>query len=241
MKTLRVAAGFALLLGLTGCGGSDEDTAAKTVMPDVKGRQLDVALNDIKSAGFEDEVDVTGGGTFGIVDESNWKVCDQAPAAGQALKGAPRLTVDRSCGEGATESTTLSEPEAEEILTAANNGDLAALLAERDDCSDTIERFASTYRGRTIQFDGNIAAMSKHGDTDSRYDILVRPGDFSDSSAIGPNFQFRDVNISDLHLAGSNRPDSVGQGDNLHVTAEVENHDSGSCLFLLDPVSTEVR
>lgn len=106
MKALRLAVGFALLLGLAGCGGSDQDTATKTVMPDVKGRQLDVALSDIKRAGFEDEVEVIGGGTFGIVVKSNWKVCDQSPAAGQALKGAPRLTVDRSCGDGATESTT---------------------------------------------------------------------------------------------------------------------------------------
>ena len=106
MKALRLAAGFTLILGLAGCGGSDQDTATATVMPDVKGRQLDVALSDIKRAGFEDEVEVIGGGTFGVVDESNWQVCDQLPAAGQPLTAAPQLTVDRSCGDGATESTT---------------------------------------------------------------------------------------------------------------------------------------
>lgn len=108
MNALRLAAGFALILGLAGCGGSDQEAATSTVMPDVVGRQLDVALSDIKSAGFEDKVEVTGGGTFGIVNKSNWQVCDQSPAAGLELKGAPQLTVDRSCGDDASESTTTS-------------------------------------------------------------------------------------------------------------------------------------
>lgn len=100
MKALRFAVGLALLVGLAGCGGSDP-----TLMPDVMGRRLDVALSEIKRAGFEDKVEVVGRGTFGIVNKSNWKVCDQSPAAGQVLKGAPRVTVDRSCGDGATKST----------------------------------------------------------------------------------------------------------------------------------------
>jgi hypothetical protein len=83
-------------------------------MPGVTGRQLDVALDGIKRAGFEDEVDVDGGGTFGVVVESNWEVCDQSPAAGDAIKEAPRLTVDRSCDDGSSSGstqTTTSEPE----------------------------------------------------------------------------------------------------------------------------------
>ena len=38
--------------------------------------------------------------------ESNWQVCDQLPTAGKAVSVAPRLTVDRSCGEEAPEPTT---------------------------------------------------------------------------------------------------------------------------------------
>jgi hypothetical protein len=110
MKALCLAIGLALLLALEGCGGSDQataakDPAAKTVMPDVEGRQLDVALSDIKQAGFKDKVHVDGGGTFGIIKKSNWKVCEQSPAAGQAITTAPRLTVDRSCDDAATAST----------------------------------------------------------------------------------------------------------------------------------------
>lgn len=113
MKAFRLVAGFALVLGLASCGESEQAAVTKTVMPDVKGRQLDVALSDVKRAGFEDEVEVDGGGTFGVVDESNWQVCDQLPAPGDAIKEAPRLTVDRSCDDGSSSEatqTTTSEP-----------------------------------------------------------------------------------------------------------------------------------
>ena len=69
-------------------------------MPDVVGKRLDVALSDVERAGFSDEVEVLGGGFFGVVDESNWKVCEQSPAAGE-LVSAPRLTVDRTCDDDA--------------------------------------------------------------------------------------------------------------------------------------------
>ncbi len=39
-------------------------------MPDVTGKKLDVAQSDIKQAGFENKVEVLGGGAFGVVKES---------------------------------------------------------------------------------------------------------------------------------------------------------------------------
>ena len=78
-------------------------------MPDVKGQQLDVALSDIERAGVEDEVEVLGGGLFGVVDESNWQVCEQMPAAGQTVTDAPRLTVERDCEAGADPAETATE------------------------------------------------------------------------------------------------------------------------------------
>ena len=77
-------------------------------MPDVETRRLDIALSDIKRAGFEEEVEVVGGGTFGVVDESAWKVCKQEPSAGTEIGSAPRLIVDRSCED---ETTKEAEPQ----------------------------------------------------------------------------------------------------------------------------------
>lgn len=221
-------------------------------MPGVVGERLDVAFGDIKDAGFDDDVDVDGGGALGIIDESNWQVCEQTPAAGEPMTGAPKLTVDRSCGgdgeEDESPTTATETPETPETtttaaaanLTAANNPELAALLAD-DECGDSIAQFASKYRGRTIEFDGNIGAMQPHEDYDTRYDILVLAGDFNPETNPGPNFVFRDVNTTyDLHYTGD-VPDTIGQGTNLHVVAEVGDYEVSRCLFLLEPVSTQVR
>ena len=103
-----------------------------------------------------------------------------------------------------------------------------------------IASFASKYRGRTIEFDGNISAMQPHENYDTRYDILMTAGDFSTTTSSGPNFTFRDVNAtSDMHWIGDN-PGTIGPGTNLHIVAEVGDYDD-HCLFHLKPVSTQVR
>lgn len=250
MKATGWAAGLVLISALAACGGSD-DAASAPVMPGVLGEKLDVALGDIKDAGFDNEVDVDGGGMLGVVDESNWQVCEQTPAAGRPMTDAPKLTVDRSCGDDGEEepstTATTETPETETSttvspanLTIANNPELAALFAG-DECGDSIARFASKYRGQTIEFDGNIAAMQPHEDDDTRYDILMLAGDFNGGANPGPNLVFRDVNTtSDMHWTGDTT-DTIGPGTNLHVVAEVGDYDADHCLLLVDPVSTQVR
>lgn len=258
----RLAVAVVLVLGLLGCGSDRE-----SVMPDVVGQRLDVALSDIKDAGFKKEVEVVGGGVLGIIDESNWQVCDQKPAVGQAV-ATPWLAVERSCSDDAPEPATSpteteaapteqpaqeptqapeeAEPnsaptvsEAEELLTVENNEDLAALLAIED--YEVSEAFAAKYAGKTIKFDGNIAYMAPHGDYDTRYDLLITAGDYSETSQTGPSFKFRDVNVGDLNLTGSNNSDSIGMRDNLRVTALVKEFNPNTGLFFLEPVSTEFR
>ena len=131
-NVLRITLGIAVVLGFAACGSdgdtatnSDTPTSTDTVnaMPDVMGLQLDVALSDIERAGFEDEVEILGGGTFGVVNESNWQVCDQLPAAGEAMTDVPRLTVDRSCpdvaAEPEVETPEVTEPEPVDTEAAA--------------------------------------------------------------------------------------------------------------------------
>ena len=91
MRVLRAAVALIVLLGLFGCGGDKPP-----VMPSVLGLKLDTALSDIEPAGFSNQVEVLGGGLLGIIDKSNWTVCEQEPAAGQVVE-KPRLTVDRAC------------------------------------------------------------------------------------------------------------------------------------------------
>jgi hypothetical protein len=105
-----------------------------------------------------------------------------------------------------------------------------------------VSAFAATYRGATIEFDGNIADLNNSGSYTTRYDILINAGDYSETTSIGPNFQFRDVNLtSDLQLVGPNAPDTVGKGDNLRIVARVGDYNSTQELLFLEPVSISQR
>ncbi len=215
-------------------------------MPDVKGQKLDVALSDIKRAGFEDKVDVVGGGIFGVVVKSNWEVCGQSPAAGQALTAAPRLTVARSCGgetaAPAASPTVTSSSGGGEILTARNNKDFAAILAMGDYCDSSIGKFAAKYQDRTIQFNGVVTNLAHSGSYKTRYDILISPGNSAANAGVGPVFKFEDVNTTlDLNWTGSNTPGAVSVGTKLRITARVDHYNGDTCIFFLDPVSTAGR
>jgi beta-lactam-binding protein with PASTA domain len=78
-----------VLFAVTGCGGRE----ARTV-PDVAGERLDVAQEELDDVGVGSEV--IGGGTFGVVVRSHWRVCEQHPSPGRVAKSV-ELVVARSC------------------------------------------------------------------------------------------------------------------------------------------------
>lgn len=78
-----------------------------------------------------------------------------------------------------------TEPALPKILTAKNNAELAAILTQGDNCDPSIARFAKKFAGKTIQFDGSVSAFASHGDYDTRFDILVGPGDRGPNTATG--------------------------------------------------------
>ena len=160
------------------------------------------------------------------------------PIVTAAHESKPSAAPSKKPEPDATES---SEPDAEQVLTADKSKEFAALLAVRDNCDETIGPFVAKYGGRTIEFDGSIASMANHGDYDTRYDILVAPGNKGPESAVGPAFKFEDVNVFDLNLTGAKIPDSVGEGDRFRFVAQVLEYNPDQCLFLLAPVSTSVR
>jgi len=105
----------------------------------------------------------------------------------------------------------------------------------------TNESSEQNNKGRTIEFDGNIAYMSFHENYDTRYDFLIYAGDYSEDSANGsPAMQIKDVNFYDLHLTGDNVPEAIGTGDNLHIIAKVDDF-INDYLIILKPISSEIR
>lgn len=176
--------------------------------------------------------------TIGVISERNGGTAESAAPTPSETTSEPGSTPSPAPIE--TAESPASEPE-DVVLTPGNSPELAALLGLTDHCSPDIAAFAGTHRGDVIAFPGYIGAMAPHDGATTRYDFLIGSGDFSENSAPGPAFQFRDVNATnDLHWAGAT-PDSIGVGVNLSITATVEQYEESSCLFVLDPVSTGVR
>ena len=126
-------------------------------------------------------------------------------------------------------------------ITVANNEEFRALIESPQPDNATIEQFVSKYKGRTIEFDGNVADVAPYKSYKTRFDFLIYAGDYNPNSAHGPNFKFADVAYYDLHLTGANIPDSIGTGQNLHIVAEILEYNSTKELFYLKPVTTSVR
>ena len=138
------------------------------------------------------------------------------------------------CSAGAEETT-------EDIITIDNNAEFAEILALKNPGDVKVQQFAEKYAGRTIAFDGNVACFNHHENYKTRYDFLILAGDYSETNMSGPNFQFKDCNILDLHLAGDNIPESIKSGASFHFVAKIEDYDERSELFHLDPVETTAR
>jgi hypothetical protein len=132
-----------------------------------------------------------------------------------------------------------SSEETDQVITAENNKDLAALLVATDYCDPSMAQFAAKYQGQKIEFDGSITNMQKY---DTRYDILLGPGNAGPKTTAGPAFKYKNVNMFDLKFTGKSVPSYMAEGDKFRFTAEVgEYQPNQGCLFFLTPVSTTVR
>ena len=104
--------------------------------------------------------------------------------------------------------------------------------------SSDASAFAAAYSGRTIEFDGNIAYMASHNGAKTRFDVLIYAGDYSETSAKGPNMQYKDVNYRDMGASGI---DSVQMGLNVRIRAKVGSYNSSTDILSLTPISMTAR
>lgn len=134
-----------------------------------------------------------------------------------------------------------AETVSDEVLTIDNCMELANILSNKSEIDESYSSFASKYAGRTIEFDGRIDYVVKHGNYNTRYDILVSAGDYDPNSQIGPIFKFEDVGVYDLDLETLYLEDEIEVGKNVRIIAKVGKFDRKSTLFFLDPVSVTER
>lgn len=156
-------------------------------------------------------------------------------------KAKDNTNIEKPKVESEAKDNSNAEKPKVEILTVDNCKELAEILSTKDESSPLFKEFAQKYAGRTIEFDGNTAYVSKHGNYETRFNYLIYAGDYSTTTFSGPEFQFRNVNYYDLHLTGDNIPDPFGVGLNIRIIATVEEYDENPGLILLKPVSIKMR
>ena len=246
-----------LTITLAGCGGNKHEGEAKTPSESSiqKGRDYQDVIDDFKGQGFTNI-------QTEVLDDlvTGWMVKD-GEVESVSVDGDEGYSSDSWYQNDVEvvityhtfpdEEEVIEQPTAEpselnkyakvdEILTIESNKDLATLFANGED-EELCKEFIAKYKGRIIEFDGNIAYMTPNENNETRYDFLIYAGDFSNNSSTGsPAMQFKDKNVFDLNLTGENIPESIGAGDNLHIIAEVDDL-INSYLIILKPISTEIR
>lgn len=153
------------------------------------------------------------------------------------IDSSKSTTKETSSMQSTTETSIVLE---EPILNKENNTDLAHILNDSNDI-DSYKKFVEKYKGQKIEFDGNIANMQKYGNKKTRYNFLVYSGNYSETTSTGVGFHIQNKNVTyDLHLTGDNIPDSISEGQNINIIAEVVGY-ADNDLIIIDPVETRIR
>lgn len=126
-----------------------------------------------------------------------------------------------------------------EIITVDNNSDFASLMGITDQTdAATIRSFTSSHIGDVIEFDGCIAFMMNHKEYKTRFDICMAGGNYNAERVYGPLFAFEDVNYYDMNVTGT---DTVAQGMDFRIVAEIKGYSAEGGYILLKPVSLKAR
>ena len=164
-----------------------------------------------------------------------------AEARQSTTDGKVTLTVRKK----ETPKTKEEEPKKEEtqqtandngIIMVSNNQDFASLLAVKDPFDSSVSAFAEKYKGRTVEFDGNIANVIAN-EQRPRYlldFVLVHGGDYNAETYVGPEFRFEGVMWSDFHDGSVGLPLYVHAGQNVHIKATVGSYNPDNGILKLD-------
>lgn len=126
-----------------------------------------------------------------------------------------------------------------ENITIENNIEFSELMRITDQTdAETIRSFVNSHKGETIEFDGCIALLMKHGNYNTRFDICIVGGNYTDDRVYGPLFAFEDVNFYDMNVSGA---DKVEQAMSFRVEAKITGFNNEGCYIVLEPVSMVAR
>lgn len=249
-----------LVFCLVGCGSNSHKGEAKTPSDAnaQEGRDYHDVKKDFKKAGFKNiklkkhKDLVTGWVTkdgevesVSVDGDDNYSSDTWYPSDTKIIITYHTFPDEKSESADKSESSNTSTSEnksKDEVLTIQNCPDLAAMLQIKADSDPSFSKFAKTYKGKTIEFDGCIIYMARHENYKTRFDFLLSAGNYVDENTAnpGPVFKFDDVGAYELGYSGYYTP-PVDVGDNIKIKATVESYDENSQLFMLEPISIKER
>lgn len=210
-----------------------KNRSAKDVMAELEGKGLSYRfLIDGGDGGDQTTTVKTA-----LRNGEEWTIID---AKQSTTDGEVTLTVRK---KETTQQKPKRQSNGNEIITTANNSEFAALLALKDPLDPSVAAFAEKYKGRTIEFDGNIANVipnDKHPQYLFDY-TLVHGGDYNTESVSGPDLRFEGIMWSDFHDGSVGIPSFVHEGQNVHVKATVDSYNSDNGIFKLSLVEMTAR
>ncbi|WP_430603741.1 hypothetical protein IGJ02_001311 [Enterococcus sp. DIV0724b] len=173
---------------------------------------------------------------------------DSTPSNSKEESSSHSLTRENSTSNSpkksessSTQEVKIEEKADNEIITVENNSEFVNVLTGIDDYK-AYKEFAEKYKNRKVEFDGNIAYMSLHGNNKTRYDFLITPGNYDSNGNSGANFQINNKNVTyDLHLTGDNIPDSISEGLNIHIIATIDSYNENADLLMITPIEIKIR
>lgn len=141
-----------------------------------------------------------------------------------------------SSSPSTTETPSTSSSNSNKVITIDNNEEFNTFLQTED--QNTIKDFIQKYKGQTIEFDGNIANLAK---IKSKYNILIRSGDYHLDEAIGPNFQFFEISLISNPVFNPFNGENIREGQNVHIKAKVGGYNKEQELVYLSPIEVSPR
>lgn len=102
-------------------------------------------------------------------------------------------------------------------------------------------KFVEDNQYNIIEFDGAIDLIELVSGKKTRYSMILRAGEYSENSIVGPGFIVKDVGASDASVSDLFRAGLGRVGQSVKIAAEMKGVDKGSELIELKLISISER
>ncbi|WP_297130210.1 DUF4839 domain-containing protein [Terrisporobacter sp.] len=134
------------------------------------------------------------------------------------------------------EKEVVEEPIEEKILTIEDKDFKNYMTTSLPD--EEYEKYFNSIQGREIEFDGSIDIIQLREGYNTRYELLVTYGDYSETNITGPYMKVKDIAYGDERGLEYGITDN---GTNVKVKAKIVEFDMDRCYLVINPIRIESR